>query len=389
MNTEDRLTKACMQLTMSHSFWATFVLGVPRVPVVNHPKITTGATDGNTIWFNPDFVDTLSDGQLKTFMTHEAEHIFNTHHLRQGNRRNGKFNRAGDYALNGMLAEAGFEAIEGWLLDAAYTPFSAEKIYELLPDHPEDENNDPGGCGGFVKATNPDGTPLSQSQVTEAMEAIKLKAQQALANAKARGQKVPDMVERAVRELCEPVMDWREIISRFFSYMADGFGHEDYSWLRPSRRCVGGVSLPGIIRKGLGRVLLAVDTSGSVTGGELRGMVSECAGCAEYYSEYNPLYELLVLYCDDEVRRVERLTADGPAPDPAGGGCTDYSPVMDWILSDPDELEGARPDGLIYMTDGCCDGFGRNPGIPVLWVLTERNPHFEPPFGEVCILREL
>jgi predicted metal-dependent peptidase len=39
---------------------------------------------------------------------------------------------------------------------------------------------------------------------------------------------------------------------------------------------------------------------------------------------------------------------------------------------------------LTYFTDGYCDDFGRNPGVPVLWVLThDSNDRFTPPFGKV------
>jgi hypothetical protein len=52
--------------------------------------------------------------------------------------------------------------------------------------------------------------------------------------------------------------------------------------------------------------------------------------------------------------------------------------VFEWVETLPEP-----PRALVMVTDGHCGDFGRDPGIPVLWILTARNPGFRPPFGEV------
>jgi len=408
MNAKDKITKATVQIALSHPFWATFLFGAKKI---EDPSIPTGCTDGKVIRYNPDFIDKLTPRQTQTFLAHEAGHIFLGHPLRRGSRDLRRFNEAGDYVINGMLEASGFDPIDGWLINPDYTPLSTEEVYNRLPPPDKgggggqqpggqqgeppngggqpgqqpgsgqpDPNPDPGGCGGFTDPVNDDGTPYTEGQIKEAQEEGKIKAQQALENAKRQG-KLPAELERYVEELCEPAADWREILSRFVGEVA----RNDYSWTRPSRRSPAGISLPGMYSETFGEVVLAVDTSGSISMKELQEMVSECAGCIEHYTEDGRQVEIPVVYCDCSVQKVEVL-GDGDKPSPKGGGGTRFSPVMDWVRSDPEELDGRNPAALIYMTDGYCDDFGEDPGIPVLWVLTEKNDGFDPPFGDTVAL---
>ena len=42
------------------------------------------------------------------------------------------------------------------------------------------------------------------------------------------------------------------------------------------------------------------------------------------------------------------------------------------------------PAWIVMLTDGYCDDFGEDPGIPVMWILTkQRHEGFQPPFGEL------
>lgn len=44
------------------------------------------------------------------------------------------------------------------------------------------------------------------------------------------------------------------------------------------------------------------------------------------------------------------------------------------------------PIGIIVLTDGQCSSFPPDPDTPTLWILTEKNEYFKPPFGEVYLL---
>jgi predicted metal-dependent peptidase len=50
---------------------------------------------------------------------------------------------------------------------------------------------------------------------------------------------------------------------------------------------------------------------------------------------------------------------------------------------------GEQPKAVVMVTDGYCSDFGEAPECPVLWVLTQQNRGFVPPFGELaCVLND-
>jgi predicted metal-dependent peptidase len=65
------------------------------------------ATDGVSLFFNPDFVDTLSAAELARVLAHEVADPALQHHTRRGDRSPKRWNMACDYAINPLLIDAG------------------------------------------------------------------------------------------------------------------------------------------------------------------------------------------------------------------------------------------------------------------------------------------
>lgn len=63
----------------------------------------TAATDGVRIYFDPDFLERLSDGELDFVMMHEIMHVVLQHCLRRGDRDDGLFNIACDVVVNSNI----------------------------------------------------------------------------------------------------------------------------------------------------------------------------------------------------------------------------------------------------------------------------------------------
>jgi hypothetical protein len=146
-------------------------------------------------------------------------------------------------------------------------------------------------------------------------------------------------------------------------------------YLRPNRRFPERVGeIPGRRRRPpKPRLLVGIDTSGSMTGEALDRVAKEIRRLARHG-------RLTLAECDAVVHRVypmpERL---GPF---VGGGDTDFVPVFD-------EARAARRfEGLVYFTDGKGNQPTVPPAIPTLWVLTNEDP-FDPPWGSVVRLPEL
>ena len=119
---------------------------------------------------------------------------------------------------------------------------------------------------------------------------------------------------------------------------------------------------------------IALDTSGSIGGEELRQFISEIDALKGQIRA-----RVTVHGCDDAL--------DGAGPwsfqawEPIrlphklhGGGGTSFVPVFEWL-----EREHRRPDLLVYFTDAEGEFPTLPPGYPVVWLVKGRG---QVPWGE-------
>jgi predicted metal-dependent peptidase len=399
--TSDLFAKARAALLIGAPFWGVLSL---RLAPIEDASISTMRTDGISIRFNPGFVAGLSRAELRSTIAHETMHCAALHHTRRGARDPRRWNIACDYAINPLLVEAGFELLAGALLDPAYAGLSAEDIYDKLPrdtgdsesdqDGDDRDRNDPGGMGGISEAAADDGAgdagcsgqrnqpkqsgswtrpPVPSSADLSRQEEIwAIATAQAEATARAMGIGAGDAA-RAIREQVAPKVDWRDVLRRYLSAAAKS----DYAWTPPNRRHIArGLYLPSLRSEGLGPVVVAVDTSGSIDDATLAAFAAETNAILD---EAAP-EAIHVVYCDDAIAGTETYQA-GDVIDltPRGGGGTAFRPVFDWIAG-----ADVRPICAIYLTDLDGRDFGAAPDYPVLWVSTEKT---RAPFGEVISYR--
>lgn len=96
-------------------------------------KITTAATDGKYIYYNPDFIGTLKFDEKVFIMAHEAMHVFNNHIYRSANKKDVYlWNIATDAVINQTLKEEGLPIIEGGIDMPEAKGKSAEQMYKIL-----------------------------------------------------------------------------------------------------------------------------------------------------------------------------------------------------------------------------------------------------------------
>lgn len=123
---------------------------------------------------------------------------------------------------------------------------------------------------------------------------------------------------------------------------------------RPSRRYG---TLPGTKVRPHRRLLVAIDTSGSISDRDLSDFF------AEIYGIWRGGAEVLVAECDCELQRV--WIFDGELPRAVcGRGGTSFEPVFRWL-----DADDRRFDGLVYLTDGYGPPVQTAPRCAVLWVL--------------------
>ena len=387
-----RIQKARTTLLLDHPFFGSLLF---RLKGREQRSIPTMATDGVSLYYNPEFVDTLNSATLAGVLAHEVMHPALQHHLRRSNRDPRRWNEACDYAINPLLLDAGLSLPTGVLVDPRFRGMSAEQIYNLReaeaqpqaggqssasdsagagsgktsenqrstdePTAPETE----GGVGQVLDAPlSDDGTPSVEEQAREWSVALN----QAVTLSKQAG-KVPAGLARTLEGAAEAAVDWRELLRRLWSDTIPA----DSSWMRPNRRHIwAGLYLPGVVREGVGEIAIAVDCSGSVNARLLRLFEAEVCSILEGQRPQC----VHVLYFDTEVHKVETYQAGEQVHlNPVGGGGTDFAPCFDWLKE-----HGIQPQTLVFLTDLCGTFPENEPGYPVIWASTERR---KAPFGSV------
>jgi predicted metal-dependent peptidase len=419
MTTAQKLTRARVQLLILQPFFGTLCLRLKLIP----GDLPTMATDGSKVVYNPAFVDQLKPAELEGTLAHEVMHCALGHQCRRGSRDQGLWNEAADFAINPILTANGFTLPAGALIDPTFANLSAEEIYARLlrkrteggstPKQAQQQTNNgggtghspqgtpgtstsnpkpdissqsaseqqgqtmgeapgptparPGGFGEVLDATDEHGQTASPAELRRQEHEWSIAAEQALRSAKACGHD-PAGVERPLTESRQSQQDWRAILRDFIAATSPS----DYRWTPPNRRYIAsGLYLPSVERRGLGEIVIAVDTSGSIGKLELEQFAGEISAISE---EAQP-EAIHVVYCDAAVQSTREFTASEPVRlEPKGGGGTDFRPAFEWVAK-----KDIAPVCLIYLTDLCCDSFPEAPEYPVLWVTDSRR---RAPFGE-------
>jgi len=413
--TVQKLTRARVQLIILQPFFGTLCLRLKLVA----GDLPTMATDGSRIVYNPAFVDQLKPAELEGTLAHEVMHCALGHQCRRGNRDQRLWNVAADFAINPILTGNGFTLPSGALIDPAFANLSAEEIYARLmqnksgtsssPKQADQQSNPggggvsippessatvqhcpkqsgsghqkqttsecstapiparPGGFGEVMDATDDHGQTASPAEKLRQEHEWSIAADQALRSAKVYGHD-PLGVERPLAESRQSQQDWRAILRDFVAATLPS----DYRWTPPNRRHIAsGLYLPSVERRGLGEIVIAVDTSGSIGKLELEQFAGEITAISD---EAQP-QAIHVVYCDAEVQSSQEFAASEPVRlEPKGGGGTDFRPIFEWVSN-----HNIAPVCLIYLTDLCCNSFPEPPEYPVLWVTDSRRTA---PFGE-------
>jgi predicted metal-dependent peptidase len=409
--TELKLTRARVQLLLTQPFFAALCLRLKLIPA----PVPTMATDGKAIYYSERFVDSLTPDELKGVLAHEVLHCALAHHCRRGTRKKRLWNVAADYAINPIVLKNGLALPTDALLKDEYDGLCAEEIYSrLLQESPggnsgntsspqpsgnggsgfsnqpgctggpatgqqpasntgeadDDDLNQPreGGFGEVLDATDDDDKPAGEGERTRQANEWAIAAEQAMRVAKAQGHGAVD-VERPIKDSRESTQNWRAILREFVAATAPA----DYRWSPPNRRFISlGLYLPSLHREGVGRIVIAVDTSGSIGDKEL----AQFAGEISSISDRAQPERIHVVYCDERVHGSQEFGPGEPVTlEPRGGGGTDFRPVFEWV-----ENNGIDPVCLIYLTDLACRDYPASaPTYPVLWVTDSRRIA---PFGE-------
>lgn len=357
----DKLIKARMALLIEQPFFGALVM---RLKFQETDAFPTLAVNSRTVFYNPAFIDTLTNPLIQAALAHEVFHCVLGHcgaDSRGLSMDPGRWNKAADYVVNDMLKQAGMTIGDNWLWDAQYAGKTAEQIYSMLPPSPpsppQGEKNALDECLALPEASS-----VQKMEQTQ----WKLAATQAAAAAKARG-KLHASMDSFVESMNQNKVDWRDQLRRFVSEVSK----DDYSYARLSKKMqAAGFYLPGLYSEGIGHVFVGSDESGSISPQIVAAFGAEINAIRQ---DMRP-DKITLAHFAVEVAAVDEFDADTKfvMKRKANGG-TDFRPV----LAHADKME-TPPACIIMLTDLEGPFPDVPPSVPVLWVCTEKHVA---PFG--------
>ena len=361
-NIEHTMLKAKIELMTKSVFISTICLSVRHIITTSVP---TAATNNTTIFYNPDFIAKLTVAQLAGLIAHECWHIAYQHLSRRGDRDPERWNYAGDYIINWMLTDMGFELPPGGLYDPKYNnEWSTDAVYTQLED--TGFQPPPGTMILDITGDTPDdGSGTSpedaKGQVTDIL--VRAHTQSRIAG-KAAGE-IPGEILRVIDELLNPKIPWPVVLNKFLDQRI----RDEYSWARRNRRYA--PYMPSLFSYGLGHLTWAIDTSGSQTDEELREILSEIRGVQNMMRPE----KMTIIDCDARIHNVYEITADTDIMSLkfTGNGGTRFQPVLDYVTEHPTMA-------LVYFTDLYGEEHLDPVQYPVLWICNSN--HSPAPIGE-------
>jgi predicted metal-dependent peptidase len=401
LDVETKLAAARTRLIIDKPFLGALVLRLPLQPA-RPDWCRTTSTDARKLYYNEQYIEHLSLAETQFVLAQEALHCALLHFARRGHRIQHLWDLACDFAINPILIHDGLTAPPGALYSHEYEGMTAEEIYPFLVDNENDSSREEnlydkpeeqqGGKGDQPpppeqqkdedkgKAQRPQTETDEQAQPQDGIdenregaheppplsaqerETLEVQWKQRLAGAAQQAMqagKLSGDLARLVDYVLEPKLPWRMLLAHHMTAQA----RDDYSYTRPSSRRGEPAILPSLRSHQLD-VVVALDTSGSISAEEMDEFVSEIDAIK------GQVRARVVLHACDE-----RLNPDGPwtfepwepLVRPAsfkGGGGTDFRPVFDWAASMDRE-----PDLLVYFTDAEGSFPKIPPHYPVIWLV--------------------
>lgn len=188
-------------------------------------QIDTAATNGKIIYYNPNFLQSLTPSQQDGLLLHELLHAALLHVTRRGTRDSLLWNIAADIVVNGMIQEQGtFELPQGAIIHQEWAKLSVEEVYELLLKNATTFTLSHLDLLDAPENSQGEGGSLHESQ-KEALKAHWNNAlQQAAVIERSLNQgNLPAAIERQLNQLSQAQIDWRSYLWRYLVQTPNDF----------------------------------------------------------------------------------------------------------------------------------------------------------------------
>jgi predicted metal-dependent peptidase len=419
-----RIEKQKIRVVLDHPFFGSLLM---RLIVEETESIPTMSTDGEYLWINPKFADSLPDDQLRAVLVHETMHPALGHNWRVKGMGQQIANEAADIIVNGMIEQYNkdngnpFPLPAGCVRDASLENQSLEEVYRVLlgrkhpggqpGDKPEDngkdksedkseDKSDSGGSDSGDSGSDSDsdsdsgdsdgsdsGKPDSDGSGKPGPKTTKTNSTTPTGDFQSREDKPGD--EPGTRE-----QDWASSVvqaaitaqqmgkgSAFAKrFVAESIKPTDTPWQELLRAYLQEIAQNDYDwqrpdRRFIGSGLYLPSMHSDDAAGEVVFAVDTSGSIndkllREFIAEGQEIMETLrpkrmhVVYCDAAINRVDVYEHGDPlVANPCGGGGTDFRPVFNYVREHVQDCKV-----VVYLTDlmGCFPY--TDPGVPTVWV---------------------
>ena len=401
----DEVSRAAFALLLREPFFAHVLANIPR-EISDRTRTAAVAWDGQQVRLivNPNFFSgELTASERTAVLKHEILHVVFRHLFRGKERDKEIDNLAADLVVNQLVAPlrlpAGAVNLETFP-DLKLAPNqTVEQYYAVLADlyrqmcragysGGQDSGQAGSGSEAWAEATS---APQSARAIatllgersrgdhslwtTDDGWPTTMAGRYAVGNVILRARERTPLhtwgtMPAALVSQCEqilaerqPKVDWKRMVRIFCA--SSGRTRIRHTIKRISKRYG---TRPGVKVQRLQRLLVAIDTSGSIDQGML----------AEFFAEIHGTWKVgatvVIVECDADVRQSYGYRGKPPTAVQGGGG-TAFEPVFTWMRTQ-------RPfDGVLYLTDGHGPAPSTRPNCKLLWVIAEGGSTEDLPFG--------
>lgn len=383
--------------------------------------IDSATADDKKMYFNPEFVMSLSDKETEYVIMHLISHVVLRHNSRNAGLKENVFYDACDIVVNSNILHSSnmdeksiylksYGGVQPHLAPDGSEGYehTAEEIYEMLlasnnynnnplasdsnsksivsgegrgNDTSESDNaNGSGWDDHFSKQQSTDDEESDAEWMLRTVEAAEMSENREKVLREERNKScgtLPLFAERILNDLRNPKTDWRQVLDEFIQEEIN-----DYSFTPPDRRFEDlDFFLPDYSERddSVEDILFMIDTSGSMSDEDITECYSEIKGAID---QFNGKLTGWLGFFDAKVVEPKRFEDEDEFKiiRPRGGGGTSFHCIFEYVREHIDEI---NPVSIIILTDGYAP-FPKQTyamGIPVLWIIN--NNEVIPPWGKV------
>ena len=334
----------------------------------------TAKTDGLNKFYGREFIEGLTDQELRALVWHENGHVALKHILRFKSlmeKGQGQLvNIACDYVVNDMIVSTKDESFvklpKGGLYESKYHDWSVNDILKDLQkmqeENPEQLQRQ---IGEGETLDEHDYENAEGGDTKESVEKLERLIEEGMRQGQILAGKLGGDIPRSITDMLAPKVDWKDVLRDFIQ--SSMRGKDELTWRKFNKRHLANdIYLPSTEDESVGELVVALDVSGSIGGEVLNSFASELSSiCVNTQPD-----KVRVLWWDTKVSSEQVFTVKDyehikTLLKATGGGGTAPECIDKYLID-----KNIKAEALIVLTDGAFDKPVWKSSMPSLWVCT-------------------